>query len=100
MGGSNTSSSPHAKLAQSSSAGGVSASIMNTREPARQLLTFNSTSKSFMSELETKTIQKQRRELQLLIAELQDRDRELNKMVASHQKQLLAWDMTGRYYSR
>ena len=47
---------------------------------------------SFMSELESNTIQKQRRELQLLIAELQDRDRELNEMVASHQKQLLAWE--------
>ena len=45
-----------------------------------------------MSELENSTIQKQRRELQLLIRELQDRDRELNEMVASHQKQLLAWE--------
>ena len=45
-----------------------------------------------MSELEASTIQKQRRELQLLIGELQDRDRELNEMVASHQKQLLAWE--------
>ena len=45
-----------------------------------------------MSELETTTIQKQRKELHLLIGELQDRDRELNEMVASHQKQLLAWE--------
>ncbi len=45
-----------------------------------------------MSELEANTIQKQRRELQLLIGELQDRDRELNEMVASHQNQLLAWE--------
>lgn len=44
------------------------------------------------SELEKSTIQKQRKELQLLIAELQDRDRELNEMVASHQKQMLAWE--------
>lgn len=38
------------------------------------------------------TIQRQRRELQLLMAELKDRDRELNTMAASHQKQLLAWE--------
>ncbi|XP_070573436.1 coiled-coil domain-containing protein 62-like isoform X3 [Ptychodera flava] len=47
---------------------------------------------NYMSELEAATIQKQRRELQLLIAELQDRDRELNDMVHAHHKQLLAWD--------
>ncbi|NXE53511.1 CCD62 protein, partial [Casuarius casuarius] len=38
------------------------------------------------------TIQKQRHELQLLIAELKDRDKELNDMVAVHQRQLLAWE--------
>ncbi|XP_071619857.1 coiled-coil domain-containing protein 62 isoform X1 [Heliangelus exortis] len=42
--------------------------------------------------LEDSTIQKQRRELQLLIAELKDRDRELDDMVAVHQRQLLAWE--------
>ncbi|XP_075574249.1 coiled-coil domain-containing protein 62 [Pelecanus crispus] len=42
--------------------------------------------------LENSTIQKQRQELQLLIAELKDRDRELNAMVAVHQRQLLAWE--------
>ncbi|XP_077996186.1 coiled-coil domain-containing protein 62-like [Glandiceps talaboti] len=47
---------------------------------------------NYMSELEAATIQKQRRELQLLIGELQDRDRELNDMVHAHHKQLLAWD--------
>ncbi|XP_071790283.1 coiled-coil domain-containing protein 62-like [Asterias amurensis] len=47
---------------------------------------------NYVSELETTTIQKQRKELHLLIGELQDRDRELNEMVASHQKQLLAWE--------
>ncbi|KFV14693.1 Coiled-coil domain-containing protein 62, partial [Tauraco erythrolophus] len=36
------------------------------------------------------TIQKQRQELQLLIAELKDRDKELNDMVAVHQRQLRA----------
>ncbi|TDH02378.1 hypothetical protein EPR50_G00172120 [Perca flavescens] len=38
------------------------------------------------------TIQKQRKELQLLMAELKDRDRELNTMAASHHKQLHAWE--------
>ncbi|XP_078410247.1 coiled-coil domain-containing protein 62 isoform X2 [Cetorhinus maximus] len=43
-------------------------------------------------DLENATIQKQRNELQLLVAELKDRDKELNEMVAAHQKQLLAWE--------
>ncbi|XP_072351737.1 coiled-coil domain-containing protein 62 isoform X2 [Scyliorhinus torazame] len=43
-------------------------------------------------DLENGTIQKQRNELQLLVAELKDRDKELNEMVAAHQKQLLAWE--------
>ncbi|KAM7368623.1 hypothetical protein PAMP_012946 [Pampus punctatissimus] len=38
------------------------------------------------------TIQRQRRELQLLMAELKDRDTELNSMAASHHKQLHAWE--------
>ncbi|KAI4817073.1 hypothetical protein KUCAC02_009360 [Chaenocephalus aceratus] len=38
------------------------------------------------------TIQRQRRELQLLMAELKDRERELNTMAASHHKHLLAWE--------
>uniref|UniRef100_A0A8C6NG56 Uncharacterized protein n=1 Tax=Melopsittacus undulatus TaxID=13146 RepID=A0A8C6NG56_MELUD len=42
--------------------------------------------------LENSTIEKQRQELQLLIAELKDRDKELNDMVAVHQRQLLAWE--------
>ncbi|KAM6340004.1 coiled-coil domain-containing protein 62 isoform 2-T4 [Alca torda] len=42
--------------------------------------------------LENSTIQKQRQELQLLIAELKDRDKELNDMVAVHQRELLAWE--------
>ncbi|ELW65496.1 Huntingtin-interacting protein 1-related protein [Tupaia chinensis] len=44
------------------------------------------------SEVELSTIEKQRKELQLLIAELKDRDRELNDMVAVHQRQLLSWE--------
>ena len=45
-----------------------------------------------MAEFENATIQKQRQELHLLVAELRDRDRELNEMVSSHHKQLLSWD--------
>ncbi|XP_056592284.1 coiled-coil domain-containing protein 62 isoform X2 [Triplophysa dalaica] len=42
--------------------------------------------------LEISTMQRQRLELQLLIAELKDRDQELNAMAAAHQKQLLSWE--------
>ncbi|XP_062340081.1 coiled-coil domain-containing protein 62 isoform X2 [Osmerus eperlanus] len=45
-----------------------------------------------LCEMESATILKQRRELQLLIAELKDRDQELNTMAAAHHKQLLAWE--------
>ncbi|XP_009707966.1 PREDICTED: coiled-coil domain-containing protein 62 [Cariama cristata] len=41
---------------------------------------------------ENSTIQEQRQELQLLIAELKDRDKELGDMVAVHQRHLLAWE--------
>ncbi|XP_042766568.1 coiled-coil domain-containing protein 62 isoform X3 [Panthera leo] len=44
------------------------------------------------SEGEISTIEKQRKELQLLIGELKDRDKELNDMVAVHQRQLLSWE--------
>nr|XP_020825830.1 coiled-coil domain-containing protein 62 isoform X2 [Phascolarctos cinereus] len=44
------------------------------------------------SEIETHTIEKQRKELHLLIGELRDRDRELSEMVLAHQRQLLAWE--------
>ncbi|XP_062943247.1 coiled-coil domain-containing protein 62 isoform X1 [Cynocephalus volans] len=44
------------------------------------------------SEAEISTIEKQRKELQLLIGELKDRDKELNDMVAVHQRQLLSWE--------
>ncbi|XP_060764875.1 coiled-coil domain-containing protein 62 isoform X2 [Neoarius graeffei] len=43
-------------------------------------------------DLESSTIQKQRMELQLLIAELKDRDQELNSMAAAHHRQLQAWE--------
>ncbi|NXG10796.1 CCD62 protein, partial [Sakesphorus luctuosus] len=37
-------------------------------------------------------IKKQRKELQVLIAELKERDRELNDMVAVHQRHIQAWE--------
>ncbi|XP_053938312.1 coiled-coil domain-containing protein 62 isoform X2 [Cuculus canorus] len=42
--------------------------------------------------LEKSTIERQRQELQLLIAELKDRDKELSDMVAMHQRQLRSWE--------
>jgi len=42
--------------------------------------------------MESSTIQKQRKEVQLLVTELKDRDRELNDMMSAHQHQLLAWE--------
>ena len=42
--------------------------------------------------MEVSTIQKQRQEIQLLMTELKDRDRELGDMMSSHQQQLLAWE--------
>ncbi|XP_077317993.1 coiled-coil domain-containing protein 62 isoform X2 [Lithobates pipiens] len=54
--------------------------------PAKQ------THRKFLStDLENTTIQKQRKELQLLIAELKNRDKELNDIVSLQQRQLLAW---------
>ncbi|XP_002125618.2 uncharacterized protein LOC100183507 [Ciona intestinalis] len=49
-----------------------------------------------ISDLESETILKQRKELQLLIGELKDRDKELNEMVAAHQQQLSAWERDRR----
>ncbi|KAM3874239.1 coiled-coil domain-containing protein 62 [Diretmus argenteus] len=45
-----------------------------------------------VTDMEGATIQRQRRELQLLIVELKDRERELNTMTTSHHKQLQAWE--------
>ena len=45
------------------------------------------------SDVDSSTVQRQRRELQLMINELKDRDRELNEMVHSHHKQLVSWEM-------
>lgn len=49
-----------------------------------------------MNDLSGSTIQRQRRELQLLMAELKDREGELNAMAASHRKQIQAWEQDRR----
>ncbi|XP_054449938.1 coiled-coil domain-containing protein 62 [Pteronotus mesoamericanus] len=54
--------------------------------------TFFAVRQNIGSEVEVSTIEKQRKELQLLIGELKDRDKELNEMVAVHQRQLLSWE--------
>ncbi|KAM6423414.1 coiled-coil domain-containing protein 62 isoform 1-T3 [Liasis olivaceus] len=54
-------------------------------------LPLSSPFQSLASEPESATIQELRKERQLLIAELKDRDKELNDMVAVHQRQFLAW---------
>ncbi|MGH0152699.1 UNVERIFIED_CONTAM: hypothetical protein FKN15_023797 [Acipenser sinensis] len=46
-----------------------------------------------LADIESMTIQKQRKELQLLIVELKDRDKELNNMVLAYQKQIVAWEV-------
>ncbi|XP_017537155.1 coiled-coil domain-containing protein 62 isoform X1 [Pygocentrus nattereri] len=55
-------------------------------------LSIMQSSKTSACDLEISTIQKQRMELQLLIAELKDRDQELNTMSAAHHRQLQAWE--------
>lgn len=42
--------------------------------------------------MERDTIIKQRTELQLLISELKDRDKELNEMVQAHHTEMKAWE--------
>lgn len=49
-------------------------------------------SKFPVSDLNGSMVQRQRRELQLLMAELKDREKELNTMAATQHKQLLAWE--------
>uniref|UniRef100_A0A8C5SF61 Coiled-coil domain-containing protein 62 n=1 Tax=Laticauda laticaudata TaxID=8630 RepID=A0A8C5SF61_LATLA len=44
------------------------------------------------SRSESDIVQKLKKELQLVLAELKDRDKELNNMVAVHQRQFLAWE--------
>ena len=43
---------------------------------------------SKLAEMDSSTIIRQRKELQLMISELKDRDKELNELVQSHHKQV------------
>uniref|UniRef100_A0A8C5LWN6 Coiled-coil domain containing 62 n=1 Tax=Leptobrachium leishanense TaxID=445787 RepID=A0A8C5LWN6_9ANUR len=66
--------------------------MLKSTSPMNSSLPHTTSPKLPSADLEQSTIQKQRNELQLLIAELKDRDKELNDMVSVHQKQLLAWE--------
>lgn len=46
-----------------------------------------------LAEMDSTTIMRQRKELQLMIAELKERDKELNELVQSHHKQLVSWEV-------
>lgn len=70
----------------------VSPVHQRSTSPTKLHLSGGSISPRQLLDVDTDTIQKQRRELQLLIMELKDRDRELNDMVQTHQKHLHAWD--------
>lgn len=52
----------------------------------------NNVSAMTLQDLEMSTMEKQQRELKILLTELKDRDRELNMMVATHQHHLSSWD--------
>nr|XP_023699054.1 coiled-coil domain-containing protein 62 isoform X4 [Paramormyrops kingsleyae] len=72
--------------------------LAEVRQPQRQTASPDSSLASGLSrqrgqQVVDSLVQKQRRELQLLVAELKDRDRELNDMVSAHQKQLQAWEV-------
>lgn len=54
--------------------------------------TFTQDLQPAVSGVDVSTVQRQRLELQLLIAELKDRDQELNTMAAAHHKQMLIWE--------
>jgi len=69
----------------------VSPSMHRATSPRLHNSSLSPTNKQ-LSDVDTDTIQRQRRELQLLIGELKDRDRELNDMVQAHQKQIVAWE--------
>ncbi|XP_051972558.1 coiled-coil domain-containing protein 62 [Xyrauchen texanus] len=58
------------------------------------VLTWHSTTvnKTSANGLESSTVQRQQLELQLLIAELKDRDVELNNLAVAHHRQLLSWE--------
>ncbi|XP_017931935.2 coiled-coil domain-containing protein 62 isoform X1 [Manacus vitellinus] len=62
------------------------------RSPMSSSLLRSSSSQALSPDHENSIIKKQRQELQLLIAELKERDRELNDMVAVHQRHIQAWE--------
>lgn len=47
---------------------------------------------AFSPDHKNSIIRRQRQELKLLIAELKDRDKELNDMVAVHERHIQAWE--------
>ncbi|KAF6033142.1 CCDC62 [Bugula neritina] len=57
----------------------------------RDLSSHSAASNNALGEMERDTIIKQRTELQLLINELRDRDKELNEMVQAHHTEMKAW---------
>ncbi|TRY66030.1 hypothetical protein DNTS_001373 [Danionella cerebrum] len=65
---------------------------MSLHDLSKPALTSTTISQASCSTLELSTVQRQRAELHLLMAELRDRDQELNSMAASHQKQMLSWE--------
>lgn len=58
---------------------------------SRSLSSTKQVQNNSLSELENTMIHKQRQEIQLLMSELKDRDRELSDLVTAHQQQLTAW---------
>ncbi|XP_058014712.1 coiled-coil domain-containing protein 62 isoform X2 [Ahaetulla prasina] len=62
------------------------------RNPMNSALGISSPFQNLASKSEIDLIQKLKKELQLVLAELKDRDKELNNMVAVHQRQFLAWE--------
>ncbi|KAM9455777.1 coiled-coil domain-containing protein 62 isoform 2-T3 [Clarias gariepinus] len=70
----------------------IAKSMYNNSETQQPSPSAMQASQTRATDLEITTIQKQRMELQLLIAELKDRDQELNSMAAAHHRQLQAWE--------
>jgi len=66
------------------------------RSPSPVKVQASATSPTKYADADNSTIQRQRKELQSLINELKDRDRELNEMSDSHQKQLISWETDKR----
>ncbi|XP_060751512.1 coiled-coil domain-containing protein 62 [Tachysurus vachellii] len=67
-------------------------SISSNSANQQSLLSAIQGSQTQVNNLDITTIHKQRMELQLLIAELKDREQELNSMASAHHRQLQAWE--------